>query len=69
MLIDRYKCGILMGDWSAGEFFGALDRALRLYETDAWHEMVSNCATAVRQELTWDHQFEKLKVHLKDNQN
>ena len=69
MIIDRYKCGILMADWSEGEFFAALDRGLRLYETESWHEMVSNCATAVRQELTWDHQFEKLKVHLKGNLN
>jgi len=69
MIIDRYKCGILMRDWSEPEFFSALDRALRLYETDSWREMVSNCATAVRQELTWDHQFEKLRVHLRVNQN
>ena len=69
MMIDRYKCGILMRDWSAEEFFFALDRALRLYKTDAWHEMVSNCGAAVRQELNWDHQFEKLKVHLQVNQN
>ena len=69
MMIDRYKCGILMRDWSAEEFFFSLDRALRLYKTDSWHEMVSNCGTAVRQELNWDHQFEKLKVHLRVNQN
>ena len=69
MMIDRYKCGILMRDWSEGEFFSALDQALRLYQTDSWYEMVSNCGTAVRQELNWDHQFEKLKVHLRVHQN
>ena len=58
-----------MADWSEGEFFAALDRALRLYKTESWYEMVSDCATAVSQELTWDHQFEKLKVHLKGNLN
>lgn len=69
MIIDRYKCGILMRDWSEREFFSALDQALRLYQTDSWYEMVSNCGTAVRQELNWDHQFEKLKVHLRVHQN
>jgi glycosyltransferase involved in cell wall biosynthesis len=65
MLLERYDCGVIMQDWSFGAFRAAVETALRLYGTKRWHEMLDNCERAVTQELNWEHQFEKLKAHLK----
>lgn len=65
MLVNRYKCGIVMEDWNFSSFYEALRRGLKLVGTPAYHEMVTNCAKAVAQELAWEHQFEKVKPHLK----
>jgi hypothetical protein len=64
MLIERYGCGLLMPNWSFEAFQSTLAEALRIYNTDRWREMVSNCERAIHQELNWNCQFEKLKTHL-----
>ncbi len=64
LLVERYGCGVLMPDWSYEGFQAALNRALGVYKTGAWQEMVEGCRRATARELTWDAQFEKLKPHL-----
>ena len=66
LLIERYQCGLLMPDWSYGGFLSTLHRALEIYPGPEWHSMVRNCTIACERELNWDHQFQKLRVHLRD---
>ncbi len=65
MLIERYGCGLLMPDWSLNGLCFTLEKALRWYARPRWREMIHNCERAVRQELNWPQQFEKLKPHLR----
>lgn len=65
LLIRRYRCGLLMENWSFAAYDEAIQRALHLYGTPAYSELVHNCARAVEAELNWETQFEKLKPHLK----
>ena len=64
MLITRYRCGIVMDDWSFQAFYDALRRALALVGTPEYDAMVENCRRAVAQELNWERQFEKVRRHL-----
>ena len=66
MLVQRYKCGIVMDDWSFDAFFAAMKRALRIYGTASYESMVGNCREAVARELNWERQFAKVKPHLKE---
>jgi hypothetical protein len=61
MLLERYRCGILMKDWSFASFQAAVTRAMRIFGTDQYLQMVENCREAVRQELNWQAQFSKVK--------
>jgi len=63
-LVRRYRCGILMEDWSLGSFLEAVDTGLRIYGTSCYREMVENCRLAAERELNWQAQFSKLKPHL-----
>lgn len=65
-LVERYECGIVMDDWSYESFYRALRRALRLYGTSQYADMVANCRVAVAEELNWEHQFEAVKPYLRD---
>jgi hypothetical protein len=60
LLIDRYRCGLLMPDWSYEGFLSTLKRAMRLRGTEAWKRMAANCARAARLELNWETQFAKV---------
>lgn len=64
MVLDRYRCGILMPDWSFDSFTSALRKATDLMGTPEWEEMVRNCGRAVAAELTWDAQFDRLRQYL-----
>lgn len=66
LLVERYRCGILMKDWSFAAFREALEQALALFGTPAYEQMVANCRRAVEHELNWDAQFAKLRPHLPD---
>ncbi len=64
LLTERYQCGLLLNDWSESALVAGLQSATRIYGTGQWEAMVRRCETAFRQELNWECQFEKLKVHL-----
>jgi hypothetical protein len=64
LILERYACGLLMPDWSFDAFVSTLHKAMDLYGSQPWLEMVENCARAVDAELTWDAQFDKLKAYL-----
>ena len=61
LLAERYQCGLVMKGWSFESFYEALLQALELYGTDRYAEMVANCQKAVREELNWETQFNKVK--------
>ncbi|HEX5445129.1 MAG TPA: hypothetical protein VFW87_14920 [Pirellulales bacterium] len=63
-LVERYRCGIVMDDWSYESFYRAVCRALRLYGTSQYADMVENCRVAVAEELNWEHQFEAVRPYL-----
>jgi glycosyltransferase involved in cell wall biosynthesis len=64
-ILRRYRCGILMPDWSFGAFRDTIRKALAFYENDAWDEMVANCVHAAQVELNWETQFSRLLPYLK----
>jgi glycosyltransferase involved in cell wall biosynthesis len=64
MLIERYRCGLVMDSWDLSSFLGAIERALMLYPTKVYSEMVENCRVAAERELNWDAQFAKLIPHV-----
>lgn len=64
LILERYRCGILMPDWNFDTFVATLRRAMDLYQTGAWTEMVANCRRAVEAELNWEAQFAKLQPYL-----
>jgi glycosyltransferase involved in cell wall biosynthesis len=59
-IIRKWKCGILMDDWSFGSFKTALQRALKAAKSDYYRELAANCRRAMETELSWDRQFDKL---------
>ncbi len=61
MLLKRYRCGILMNDWSFKSFQAAVTKAMRIFGTDRYAELVEGCREAVRRELNWEAQFHKVK--------
>lgn len=65
-IVQRYKCGIVMDDWSFEAFYAAIRRAMRLYGTSAYDSMVENCRTAFSEELNWQKQFAKVKPYLRE---
>lgn len=65
LLIKRYKCGLLMGDWSFSSYYETLKEALDIYGTQRYDEMVENCKKAVIKELNWSKQMEKVRKYLK----
>jgi glycosyltransferase involved in cell wall biosynthesis len=66
MLVQRYKCGIVMDNWSFDSFYEAIRQALEIYGTDRYNAMVENCRKAFIEELNWEKQFEKVKPFLKE---
>jgi hypothetical protein len=64
MLIERYECGIVMDDWGFEAFHAAVQKALRLFGTDEYEQMVENCRKATIQEVNWECQFAKIERHL-----
>jgi len=66
MFVQRYKCGIVMKDWSFDSFYEAIQHALKIYGTEEYDAMVENCRRAFLEELNWEKQFEKVKPFLKE---
>lgn len=64
MLIQRYKCGIIIDDWSFDSFHTALKSAIELYNTQEYKDMVNNCIKAVTMELNWAKQLQKIEKFL-----
>ncbi|MBE7540782.1 MAG: hypothetical protein M9913_00685 [Bryobacteraceae bacterium] len=64
MLVSRYRCGLVMEDWSLDGMLGALKQAMRIYGTAEYASMVANCHRAMKVELNWDRQFERVKAVL-----
>lgn len=63
-IVNRYRCGIVMRDWTFDAFREAVETAMTLFKTPAYDELVENCRRAVAAELNWPAQFAKLQPHL-----
>jgi hypothetical protein len=61
MLIERYRCGVLMEDWSFEAFQAAVREAMHLFGTADYCQMVENCRVAFETELNWKTQFAKVR--------
>ena len=59
-IIRKWKCGILMEDWSFACFTRALQRALKASKSEYYQELAANCRRAMQEELSWSRQFERL---------
>ncbi len=66
LIILKYKCGILLKDWSYQSFKEALDYANAIYGTDTYYELVKNCLQASNEEVNWEHQFYHIKENLSE---
>lgn len=56
-MINRWKCGVLMADWSHSSFIAALRIAAKLSQGSGYAEMVSACGEAMRGGLDWSSQI------------
>jgi hypothetical protein len=72
-IIERFKLGLLIKDWSQNAFQDSIRAADTVYQTDLFDEMVESCLRANAQYLSWDRQFEfvahKIDHGLKANVN
>lgn len=59
-LVERYRCGLLMRDWSFEGFHEAVLEASRVYGTADYEDLVRNCRRAVQEELNWQTQFARV---------
>ena len=59
-IIRKWKCGILMDDWSFESFRMTLQRALKAAKSDYYRELAANCRRAMEEELSWGRQFDRL---------
>ncbi|MFZ0513713.1 MAG: glycosyltransferase [Candidatus Nitrosopolaris sp.] len=66
LLINRYKCGLKMDDWSFESFYKTIKEAFDLYGSDKYSQMIENCKKAVCEELNWSTQMKKVERHLKN---
>ncbi|CAO3363873.1 hypothetical protein [Azospirillum palustre] len=63
-IIRRYDCGILMEGWENRHLEAAIRYAISIARTERYLELVRNCYEAVRCELNWSAQFDKMIPHL-----
>ncbi|MGH9721183.1 MAG: glycosyltransferase [Bryobacteraceae bacterium] len=61
LLIRRYGCGVVMPDWSFAGFEQSVRRAMDIWKSGEWDELVQGCHRAVQEELNWEAQFSKLR--------
>jgi hypothetical protein len=61
MMIERYDCGLLMDDWSYESFQRTLRKAMKIYGTSRYADLVANCQRAAQDDLNWDKQFAKIQ--------
>lgn len=50
-----------MKGWGFQDMLDAFTRAMQLYGTPEYDEMVANCNLAMKEELNWDRQFERVR--------
>jgi hypothetical protein len=59
-IVRKWRCGLLLDDWSADALRVRLRQAIRMIGTDDHKELVGNCLRAMQSELAWPIQFEKV---------
>ncbi len=59
-VIQKWRCGLLLDDWSVGAMRARLKQAVRMIGSDDHQEMINNCLVAMQRELAWPVQFEKV---------
>ena len=63
-LIQKYKCGILLKNWSFDAFLDGLRYAMMIYKTPLYQQMRENCIKAAKEELNWDAQMKPVMQRL-----
>lgn len=63
-IIEKWKCGLLLEDWSLDTFKRTVSKAVSAIGSDYHRELVANCQRAMEHELSWDRQFEKVAPHI-----
>ncbi len=59
-VIRKWRCGLLVDDWSSEAMRARLRQAIRMIGSDDHKEMINNCLVAMQRELAWPIQFEKV---------
>lgn len=59
-LIEKYRCGLIIPEFTAESMVETLDTAMQIFETDEYQAMVEGCRRAVREEMNFDVQFKKV---------
>jgi len=59
LICKRYNCGIIMEDANFGSFLKTIRHAMQI-EPEEYSEMVKNCQEAVKYELNWEFQMQKI---------
>jgi hypothetical protein len=63
-ICDRFDLGIKLADWSFEAFCRASQLALDSFTDGRFAFMVARCREAHREELNWEHQFDRLTRYL-----
>jgi hypothetical protein len=53
-----------MDDWTLDSFIKTLDKANNIFGTPLYDNLVNGCIRAMKEECSWDIQFEKLATVL-----
>jgi hypothetical protein len=62
-ILMRYRCGVLLRDWSLEAMEDGLEEAMRLLNSHKYDVLVENCVRA-RAHLNWNEQFKSVAAEL-----
>lgn len=65
-IINKYKCGILASGFGAEHMAAAIQKAMSIYGTKSYDDMVINALKAYEQKFNWNEQFHKFAQSIKD---
>ncbi|HEX8569404.1 MAG TPA: hypothetical protein VF699_05705, partial [Caulobacteraceae bacterium] len=63
-IVDRYGCGVLMGDWGHYAFEIALAQARAHFHGSQYENLVEGCREARAEWVNWPAQFQRVAEHL-----
>lgn len=64
-IVEQYRCGIVLSDWTAHTLYRALRESLSSFATPYYRRLVENCRAAVAAELNEEVQFGRAALKIR----